>query len=109
MLTIDESINRICEMVDQMSEGYMCSLEHGGSGDLDYELDMEAIQNVARVCKNRGFELKAAIADLKLYAGCKVCKYGDFKFTNECMDCSYDNNNWQWRGPCPENTKEDPQ
>lgn len=51
-------------------------------------------------------ERDAAVADLQLYAGCKVCKYGDFKFTNECMDCSYDNNNWQWRGVCHENTKE---
>ena len=51
-------------------------------------------------------ERDAAVADLKLYAGCKVCKHGDFKFTSECMDCSYDNNNWQWRGVCPENTKE---
>lgn len=106
MLTIDESINRLCEIVDQMSEGYMCNLEHGGTGDLDYELDMEAIQNVARVCKNRGHELKAAKKDLMLYAGCKVCKHSDFKFAQECMDCSYDNNNWQWRGICPENTKE---
>lgn len=52
-------------------------------------------------------ERDAAVADLQLYAGCKVCMHGDFKFTQECMDCSYDNNNWQWRGPCPENTKED--
>lgn len=52
-------------------------------------------------------ERDAAIADLKLYAGCKVCKHGDFKFTSECMDCSYDNNNWQWRGVCPKNTKEE--
>ena len=109
MLTIDESINRLYEMVDQMSEGYVCNLAHGGSGDIDFELDMEAMQNVAEACRNRGAELKAAIEDLKLYAGCKVCKHGDFKFTKECMDCSYDNNNWEWRGVCPENTKEEPQ
>ena len=48
-----------------------------------------------------------AMSDLRLYAGCKVCKHGDFKFTQEYIDCSYDNNNWQWRGVCPENTKED--
>lgn len=107
MLTIDESINRLCEMVDQMSDGYICNLENYGSGDLDFELDMEAMLNVIRVCRNRGTELKAAIKDLKLYAGCKVCKYGDFKFMQECMDCSYDNNNWNWRGVCPENTKEE--
>ena len=107
MLTIDESINRLCEMLDEMSEGYKCYLENYGSGDVDYELDMEAIQNVARACKNLGENLKAAVADLRLYAGCKVCKFGDFHFTPECMDCGYDNNNWEWRGICPENTKED--
>lgn len=106
MLTIDESINRLCEIVDQMSEGYMCNLEHGGSGDLDYELDMEAIQNVARVCKNRGFELKAAVEDLKLHAGCNVCKFGDGRFTLVCADCDAGNYKWIWRGICPENTKE---
>lgn len=99
MLTIDESINRLCEMVDQMSEGYMCNLEHGGSGDLDYELDMEAIQNVARVCK-------AAIEDLKLHGGCQVCKFGDGRFTLVCADCDAGNYKWIWRGLCPENTKE---
>lgn len=52
-------------------------------------------------------ERDAANNDLKLYAGCKVCKFGDFKFTAECMDCGYDNNQWQWRGVCKENTKED--
>lgn len=107
MLTVEESINRLCEMVDNMSDGYILNLANGGSGDLDYELDMEAIQNVVEECKKRGAEIKAAIEDLKLYAGCKVCKYGDFKFGDECMDCSYDNNNWKWRGICKENTKEE--
>ena len=52
-------------------------------------------------------ERYAAIADLKLYAGCKVCKHGDFKFPKECMDCGDETNYWQWRGVCPENTKEE--
>ena len=51
-------------------------------------------------------ERDAAENDLRLYAGCKVCEHGDFKFTPECMDCSSDNNNWLWRGVCRENTKE---
>lgn len=61
IMTIEESINRLCEIVDQMSDGYILNLANGGSSDLDYELDMEAIQNVARVCKNRGDELQAAV------------------------------------------------
>ena len=52
-------------------------------------------------------ERDAAVIDLRLYAGCKVCKHGDFEFTHECMDCSYDNNNWEWRGVCEETTKEE--
>ena len=40
MMTIDESINRLCEIVDQMSDGYILNLANGGTGDLDYELDI---------------------------------------------------------------------
>lgn len=58
--------------------------------------------NIAQVERER----EAAIADLKLYAGCKVCKHGDFKFPKECMDCGDETNYWLWRGICEENTKE---
>lgn len=51
-------------------------------------------------------EKDAAVADLRIYAGCKVCKFGDLKFPNDCMDCIR-MCNWQWRGVCAENTKED--
>ena len=105
MMTINESINRLCEIVDQMSNGYILNLANGGTGDLDYELDMEAIQNVARVCKNRGDELQAAVADLKLYGGCQVCKFGEVRPVHVCADC--DGNEWKWRGICPENSKEE--
>lgn len=98
MLTINESIDRLCEMVDQMSEGYQCNLEHGGSGDLDYELDMEAIQNVVRECQYRGDALKAAIEDLRKHGGCNVCKFGDGRFTLVCADCDAGNYKWMWRG-----------
>lgn len=49
-------------------------------------------------------ERDAAVADLRIYAGCKACKFGDLKFPNDCMDCIR-MCNWQWRGVCPENTK----
>lgn len=107
MLTIDESINRLYEMVDQMSDGYICNLENYGSGDLDYELDMEAMQNVARECHHRGAALKAALKDLELHGGCNVCKFGDGRFTLVCADCDAGNYKWKWRGICPENTKEE--
>ena len=71
------------------------------------EVALKAIDQLESRLAQVERERDAAIADLKLYAGCKVCKHGDFKFTSECMDCSYDNNNWQWRGICPENTKEE--
>lgn len=51
-------------------------------------------------------ERDAAVADLRIYAGCKVCKFGDLKFPNDCMDCIR-MCNWQWRGVCEENTKEE--
>ena len=51
-------------------------------------------------------ERDVAVADLRIYAGCKVCKFGDLKFPNDCMDCIR-MCNWQWRGVCAENTKEE--
>lgn len=101
MLTIDESISRLWEMIDEMNDCFIHL--YGGSGDLDYELDMEAIQNVARECHHRGVALKAAVEDLKLHGGCQVCKFGDGRFTLVCADCDAGNLKWKWRGLCKEN------
>lgn len=96
-------------------DGYYTHLQYGGKGDPAEERWIEALtagadaitkvavleSRIAQVERERD----AAEADLRLYAGCKVCKFGDLKFPNDCMDCIR-MCNWQWRGVCPENTKE---
>lgn len=59
-----------------------------------YDLVIHYESRLAQVERERD----AAVADLKLYAGCKVCKHGDFKFPKECMDCGNETNYWEWRG-----------
>ena len=96
-------------------DGYYTHLTAGGKGDPAEERWIEALTagadaiTLVAVLESRlaqaERERDAAVIDLRLYAGCKVCKHGDFEFTHECMDCSYDNNNWEWRGVCEETTK----
>ena len=94
-------IQQLESTVSQVSKA-LCGKENATLDEI-----LQAANQVKSRLAQAERERDAAIADLKLYAGCKVCKHGDFKFTSECMDCSYDNNNWQWRGVCPKNTKEE--
>ena len=107
------------EAAKSAQTGYYNHLAAGGKGDPAEERWIEALTAGADaitqvvVLESRLEQVEresvAAIADLKLYAGCKVCKHGDFKFPKECMDCGDETNYWQWRGVCEENTKEQQQ
>lgn len=54
-------------------------------------------------------ERDAAVADMHMAFRksdvCCTCKY-EAGESNDCMDC-IGTCNWQWRGVCPENTKEE--
>lgn len=56
-------------------------------------------------------ERDAAVHDLEEASFCADCKHYDESVFNEpCSSCIEDTEtkkNWQWRGPCPENTKEE--
>lgn len=91
----------LCETISQVKK-VLCGNEKATNEEL-LQAASQLKSRLAQVERERD----AAIADLKLYAGCKVCKHGDFKFPKECMDCGDETNYWQWRGVCPENTKEE--
>ena len=56
-------------------------------------------------------ERDAAVRDLQKISFCEDCKHlGKSKKRNPCRECQEnykEKPNWQWRGPYPENTKED--
>ena len=52
-------------------------------------------------------ERDAAVSDLKLVGCCGTCINNDGGCTTECYIVSGKLTGWQWRGVCPENTKED--
>ena len=52
-------------------------------------------------------ERDAAVADLKLVRCCGTCINNEGGCTTECYIVSGRPTGWQWRGVCPENTKED--
>lgn len=52
-------------------------------------------------------ERDAAVKDLSVAKSCKICKnYAGVFVPNICMDC-IEYCNFEWRGPCPANTKKD--
>lgn len=85
-------------LIDQLLTSYrqvskaLCGKENATLSEL-----LQAVSQVKNRLAQVERERDAAIADLKLYAGCKVCKHGDFKFPKECMDCGDETNYWQWR------------
>ena len=56
-------------------------------------------------------ERDAAVRDLQKISFCEDCKHlGKSKKQNPCRECQEnykEKPNWQWRGVCPENTKEE--
>ena len=56
-------------------------------------------------------ERDAAVEDLKECGFCVDCMHNDLTAEQEpcrsCLKRMHEKPNWQWRGPCPENTKED--
>ena len=55
-------------------------------------------------------ERDAAVGDLQKISFCEDCKHlGKSKKRNPCRECQEnykEKPNWEWRGVCPENTKE---
>lgn len=43
-------------------------------------------------------ELDAAVADLKSYRCCHVCKHLGVGFNEPCLHCDFENNCFEWRG-----------
>lgn len=99
-----EGMNTTCS-TDMLSDAltYIQQLE------ISHEVDEDTINVLATKVQNLESKLAqaererdAAVADLdKLGAGCEYCAH----FKEPCMSCCC-GDNWQWRGVCPENTKE---
>ena len=92
-----------CEKTKQLETSY-CQVSKALCGNENATLE-ELLQEVNQV-KSRLAQVErekdAAVADLnKLGAGCEYCAH----FKEPCMSCCC-GDNWQWRGVCPENTKE---
>lgn len=72
------------------------------------QLETERHQLLTR-CERLERERDAAVADMRMaFRKCNVCcccKHEDGE-SNDCDDC-IGTCNWQWRGVCPENTKEE--
>lgn len=43
-------------------------------------------------------ERDAAVSDLKLFATCDTCKFGQMTMNYDCLGCDH-TSNWQWHGP----------
>lgn len=49
-------------------------------------------------------ERDAAVMDLKMYAGCVVCKDYAVAGLYDCSGCDHENELFEWRGVCEENS-----
>lgn len=96
---IRDYIEELEETVDSLGHlnETMCNTAKKGIQELESRL--------AQVERERD----AAVADMHMaFRKCDVCctcKYEDGE-SNDCMDC-IGTCNWQWRGVCEENTKEE--
>lgn len=52
-------------------------------------------------------ERDAAVMDLKMYTGCIVCKYEAVAGLDDCSGCGYENEMFEWRGVCDDNSGKD--
>ena len=81
-----------------------------GKENATFEELFEAASQVKSRLDQVERERDAAISDLRHAADCDTCKHqilnGGWYVSNNCMDCSH-GSSYEWRGACPENTKEE--
>lgn len=88
-LALQQRIDNLQEHIDHL-HGVITDYERQNA---KLKAGMEAVKR----------ERDAAIIELKIYTGCKVCKYGDFRFPTPCLACDKNSSSWEWRGLCAEN------
>lgn len=64
------------------------------------EIVPELRKEIEKIAKERD----AAVMDLKMYAGCVVCKDCAVAGLDDCSGCGYENEMFEWRGVCDENS-----
>ena len=100
-----ERVKQLESTISQVSKA-LCGKENATPDELLQAAD-QLKYRLAQVERERD----AAVADLAERRNCADCKhYYESVFDEPCSSCVADEEtkkSWQWRGVCPENTKED--